>query len=127
MQSQSFRLRNVCVRLDRMRIVFEPAEPEVGKQGGADRLVESRRQAVIVNDRAAAKSSDSTTGAAQSDTQIRFSCKAVVGPRVTAKDMQIPGRLVVTADVKRVSVKRTGARTEKVIRQVGVNRGGEKL
>src|SRR6267378_890102 len=60
-QSQSFRRRNIRVWFDRMRIVFEPAEPEVGKQCGADRLVESRRQAMIVNDGAAAQSSLSTT------------------------------------------------------------------
>ena len=60
-QSQSFRCRNVRVRLNGMRIVLEPAETEVCKQRGADRLVEARCQAVVVNVGAAAKPSNSTS------------------------------------------------------------------
>ena len=80
-----------------------------------------------MNDRAAAKSSDSSTYAAESDAQIGFSGKAIVSPCVTAKDMQVPRCLVVTAHVKRVSVKRTRTRAEKVVGQVTVNRRREKL
>src|SRR5437879_2187858 len=68
-QPQRLRGRDVSIRLDRMRIVFEPTESEVGKQCGADGLVESRRQAMVVNDGAAAQAPDSSTLAAQPDTQ----------------------------------------------------------
>jgi len=63
----------------------------------------------------------------RANAKIGFSSKAVVRPRIPAKDMQVSGCLVVATDVECVAVERTGSRTEKVIGQVGVNRCGEEF
>ena len=58
-QPQSLRGRGGGVWFYRVRIVLEPAEPEVREQCAADCLVKSRRQAVVVNVGTAAQSSNS--------------------------------------------------------------------
>ena len=98
-----------------MRVVLEPTESEVRQQGAADGLVESCRQAVIMNLRAATQPSDSAPEATQADAQPRLSGEAVVSPSVTPEDMKIPGRLVVAADIERVAMEWSRTRDDKVI------------
>ncbi len=87
-----------------MRIVLKPPETEVRKQRGADRLVEPRCKAVIMNDRTAAEPINSATLATEADAQIGLSREAVVGSRIAAKNVQIARGLIVAPRIERIPV-----------------------
>src|SRR5664279_4692361 len=102
-----------------MRIVFEPAEPEVREQCVTDRLIESCGQTVVVDDGTATQSVDTPSWTTQPNTEIGFSGEAIVGPRVAAKNMHISRGLVVTTYVKRISVEWAGTGS-KVVRRCDI-------
>src|SRR5215472_1859669 len=110
-----------------MRIVLEPTKAEIGKQRGTDRLIEPRRETMIVNNRAPTEPANASSYATQPDPQVGTPVKAVVRTCVPAKDMQVPRCLIIAARIEGVSMERTGARAEKVIGEITINWLGEQL
>src|SRR5579859_499813 len=110
---------HVGIGVRRLRIVFEPSEPEVSEPLGANRLVKARCQTVVMNVRTAVQ----TTGAKTNSTE--HSKPALTGQREVieaeaAEDLVVPRCVVVHANVERFLVKRTSALRYQIVGRITV-------